>query len=152
MDTRKSRAVIRIVDDDKGVRDSYKFLIEGEGWLVRTYSSAEDFLEHDDPTIQGCGVFDVRMPGISGLELQAKLAQRSTQLPVILVSAHGDIEMAVKAFGVPINACSCKRWIFFVNRLSMKNYWRPLTGLLRKVFPMLENRLKIASSSIDGIP
>ena len=97
MDTRKSRAVIRIVDDDKGVRDSYKYLIEGEGWLVRTYSSAEDFLEHDDPTIQGCGVFDVRMPGISGLELQSKLAQRSAQLPVILVSAHGDIETAVKA-------------------------------------------------------
>lgn len=97
MDARKSRAVIRIVDDDKGVRDSYKYLIEGEGWLVRTYSSAEDFLQNDDPTIQGCGVFDVRMPGLSGLELQAKLAQRSTQLPVILVSAHGDIEMAVKA-------------------------------------------------------
>ena len=97
MDARKSRAVVRIVDDDKGVRDSYKYLIEGEGWLVRTYTSAEDFLENDDPTIQGCGVFDVRMPGLSGLELQAKLAQRSTQLPVILVSAHGDIEMAVKA-------------------------------------------------------
>ncbi len=97
MDARKSRAVVRIVDDDKGVRDSYKYLIEGEGWLVRTYSSAEDFLENDDPTIQGCGVFDVRMPGLSGIELQAKLAQRATQLPVILVSAHGDIEMAVKA-------------------------------------------------------
>lgn len=97
MDSRKSRAVVRIVDDDKGVRDSYKYLIEGEGWLVRTYASAEDFLENDDPTIQGCGVFDVRMPGLSGIELQAKLAQRSTQLPVILVSAHGDIEMAVKA-------------------------------------------------------
>ena len=97
MDMRKSRAVVRIVDDDKGVRDSYKFLIEGEGWLVRTYSSAEDFLENDDPTIQGCGVFDVRMPGLTGLELQAKLAERATQMPVILVSAHGDIEMAVKA-------------------------------------------------------
>ncbi len=97
MDSRKSRAVVRIVDDDKGVRDSYKYLIEGEGWLVRTYASAEDFLENDDPTVQGCGVFDVRMPGLSGIELQAKLAQRSTQLPVILVSAHGDIEMAVKA-------------------------------------------------------
>ena len=89
MDTRKSRAVIRIVDDDKGVRDSYKYLIEGEGWLVRTYSSAEDFLEHDDPTIQGCGVFDVRMPGISGLELQSKLAQRSAIIAGIPLRRHG---------------------------------------------------------------
>jgi len=97
MDPKKSRAVIRIVDDDKGVRESYKYLIEGEGWLVRTYESAEAFLEKDDPTIQGCGVFDVRMPGLSGIELQAHLEKMSSNLPIIFVSAHGDVETAVKA-------------------------------------------------------
>ncbi len=97
MDNRKSRAVIRIVDDDAGVRESYKFLIESEGWLVRTYASAEDFLEHDDPTVPGCGIFDVRMTGLTGMELHERLIELSNRLPVIFVSAHGDIEMAVKA-------------------------------------------------------
>ncbi len=97
MDNRKSRAVIRIVDDDAGVRESYKFLIESEGWLVRTYASAEDFLEHDDSTVPGCGIFDVRMTGLTGMELHERLIELSNRLPVIFVSAHGDIEMAVKA-------------------------------------------------------
>lgn len=93
----KSRAVIRIVDDDAGVRESYKFLIESDGWLVRTYPDAESFLANDDPTVPGCGVVDVRMPGLSGMELQKKLNELSSRLPLIFVSAHGDIEMAVRA-------------------------------------------------------
>lgn len=93
----KSRAVIRIVDDDQGVRESYKFLIESDGWLVRTYPNAESFLAEDDPTVPGCGVIDVRMPGLSGMELQKKLNELSSRLPLIFVSAHGDIEMAVRA-------------------------------------------------------
>lgn len=93
----KSRAVIRIVDDDAGVRESYKFLIESSGYLVRTYPDAESFLAQDDPTVPGCGVFDVRMPGLSGMQLQKKLTELSSRLPIIFVSAHGDIEMAVRA-------------------------------------------------------
>lgn len=85
------------VDDDGGVRESYKFLIESEGWRVKTYPSAEAFLEEDDPTVPGCGVFDVRMTGITGMELHQKLIELANRLPVIFVSAHGDIEMAVKA-------------------------------------------------------
>lgn len=97
MDSRKARAVVRIVDDDAGVRESYKFLVESEGWLVRTYPSAEAFLESDDWTVPGCGIFDVRMTGLTGMELHEKLLELSHRLPVIFVSAHGDIEMAVKA-------------------------------------------------------
>lgn len=89
--------LIRIVDDDAGVRDSYRYLIESEGWIVRTFQDAEDFLSNDDPTIPGCVVLDVRMPGLSGLELQNYLNKLSRNLPIIFVSAHGDIEMAVKA-------------------------------------------------------
>lgn len=73
MDPVKRIALIRIVDDDGGVRESYKFLIESEGWRVKTYPSAEAFLEEDDPTVPGCGVFDVRMTGITGMELHQKL-------------------------------------------------------------------------------
>ncbi|EJW91861.1 response regulator receiver domain protein, partial [gut metagenome] len=73
------------------------FLVESEGWLVRTYPSAEAFLESDDRTVPGCGIFDVRMTGLSGMELHEKLLALSHRLPVIFVSAHGDIEMAVKA-------------------------------------------------------
>lgn len=96
MDPVKRIALIRIVDDD-GVRESYKFLIESEGWRVKTYPSAEAFHEEDDPTVPGCGVFDVRMTGITGMELHQKLIELANRLPVIFVSAHGDIEMAVKA-------------------------------------------------------
>lgn len=74
-----------------------EFLIESEGWRVKTYPSAEAFLEEDDPTVPGCGVFDVRMTGITGMELHQKLIELANRLPVIFVSAHGDIEMAVKA-------------------------------------------------------
>lgn len=97
MDPVKRIALIRIIDDDGGVRESYKFLIESEGWRVKTYPSAEAFLEEDDPTVPGCGVFDVRMTGITGMELHQKLIELANRLPVIFVSAHGDIEMAVKA-------------------------------------------------------
>lgn len=102
MDPVKRIALIRIVDDDGGVRESYKFLIESEGWRVKTYPSAEAFLEEDDPTVPGCGVFDVRMTGITGMELHQKLIELANRLPVIFVSAHGDIEMAVKAITKPV--------------------------------------------------
>lgn len=92
-----SFAVVRIVDDDVGVRESYKFLIESDGWLVKTYCSAEDFLEHDNPTVPGCVVLDVRMPGLTGLELQNRLNSFVYRIPVIFISAHADIEMVVKA-------------------------------------------------------
>ncbi|MDD7441166.1 MAG: response regulator [Sutterellaceae bacterium] len=97
MDSRKSHAIVRVVDDDPGVRESYKFLIESEGWLVKTYPDAESFLSGDDLTVPGCAIVDVRMPGMSGMALQLKLRELVNCLPVVFVSAHGDIEMAVKA-------------------------------------------------------
>lgn len=89
--------LIRVVDDDAGVRDSYRYLIESEGWMVRTYQDAEDFLVNDDAEIPGCAIVDIRMPGLSGLELQAYLKRIAHPIPIIFVSAHGDIEMAVRA-------------------------------------------------------
>lgn len=97
MNKRRPMCLIRIVDDDAGVRDSYRYLIESDGWIVRTYQDAEDFLANDNFDIPGCAVLDVRMPGLSGLELQTYLKKISSTLPIIFVSAHGDIEMAVRA-------------------------------------------------------
>lgn len=89
--------VVRIVDDDAGVRDSYRFLVESDGWLVRTFHDAEDYMENDDPSVPGCLVLDVRMPGLSGLELQEYLNKMARRLPVIFISAHANVEMVVRA-------------------------------------------------------
>lgn len=93
----KKDCVVRVVDDDENVRNSWKFLIEGVGWTVKTYPDAVSFLRCDDPLVPGCVLLDVRMPHMSGVELQRELIRRRNYLPVIFVSAHGDIDMAVKA-------------------------------------------------------
>lgn len=93
----QARCLIRIVDDDQGVRDSFQYLLEGEGWLVRTYESVEAFLERDYAGHPGCILLDVRMPGMSGLQLQSLLNERSLRPSIIFISAHGTIPMAVEA-------------------------------------------------------
>lgn len=87
--------VVRVVDDDDAMRRSWIFLLEGEGWQVRGYPSAEHFLAEEDGFAPGCLLLDVRMPGRSGLELQEEMRRRGLELPIIFVSAHGDIDMAV---------------------------------------------------------
>ena len=93
----QSQSIVRVVDDDPDVRRSWKFVLEGEGWNVLTYASALEFLEKDSPFAPGCLVLDVRMPGMSGIELQHAMKLRGDRLPVIFISAHGDIDMAVKS-------------------------------------------------------
>ncbi len=88
--------LIRVCDDDEDVRRSWQFVLEGEGWNVRIYPDALTFLKEDDPLVPGCLILDVRMPGMTGIELQHEMALRSHVLPVIFVSGHGDINMAVK--------------------------------------------------------
>jgi RNA polymerase sigma factor (sigma-70 family) len=80
-----------IVDDDAGVRDSLAMLLELKGFQTRKFAAAEDFLEEYRPEMPGCVVLDLRMPGMSGLELQAELARRGLRVPVIVVTAHGDV-------------------------------------------------------------
>lgn len=97
MDATKEKSIVRVVDDDAAMRWSWIFLLESEGWTVRAYDNAVTFLQMDDPSIPGCVVLDVRMPQMSGIELQREMAIRSYTLPIIFVSAHGDIDMAVQA-------------------------------------------------------
>ena len=87
-----------IVDDDTSVRDSLSMLLSMRGLSTQTFASAEDFLEAFQSHWRGCLVLDIRMPGMSGLELQQHLQQRGCTLPVIIVTGHGDVAAARQAF------------------------------------------------------
>jgi len=90
-------ATVFIVDDDVAVRQSLSMLIHSMSLPVESFESAQDFLQRGDPTRAGCLVLDIRMPGMSGLELQDELKRREFTLPVIFITGHGDIGMAVRA-------------------------------------------------------
>ena len=90
--------VVHIIDDDASVRDSLSLLFSVRGYRTATFASAEDFLDAAKPDWAGCIVADIRMPGMSGLELQGALAGRGIQMPVIIVTAHGDVPSARAAF------------------------------------------------------
>jgi RNA polymerase sigma factor (sigma-70 family) len=89
---------VYIVDDDAAVRDSLSLLLSLRGYRTATFSSAEDFLAAWRPEWKGCLMADIRMPGMSGLELQRELAARGAGLPVVIVTAHGDVASARAAF------------------------------------------------------
>lgn len=88
---------IFIVDDDDALRDSLVWLLESSGYRVCAYASAEAFLDDYTTALTGCLVLDVRMPGMSGLELFEALRERHSTLPVIFITGHGDVPMAVSA-------------------------------------------------------
>lgn len=86
-----------VVDDDAAVRESLALLVTSVGLEAETFSSAQAFLEAYRPDRRGCLVTDIRMPGMSGLELQAKLAEERIHIPVIVLTGHGDVPAAVRA-------------------------------------------------------
>jgi FixJ family two-component response regulator len=91
------KPIIFVVDDDAAVRESIVALIRVRGYPTRAYVSAEEFLNSGDFQLPGCVVLDIRMPGMSGVELLQHLRSRGSQIPVIVVTAHGDVPTAVKA-------------------------------------------------------
>ncbi|MBS0207540.1 MAG: response regulator transcription factor [Planctomycetes bacterium] len=86
-----------VVDDDPAVLDSLRALLESAGWQVQTFVSAADFLTHYQPGQPGCLIVDVRMPGMSGLELLDHLREREIKLPTIVLTGHGDLRLGVDA-------------------------------------------------------
>lgn len=92
----KDKQTVFVVDDDAAVRDSLSWLIKSVGLNVETHGSAQEFLNACTPNRAGCLVLDVRMPGMSGLDLQEKLASVRIFLPVIIITGHGDVPMAVR--------------------------------------------------------
>lgn len=87
-----------IVDDDASVRDSLSLLLSLQGYRTATFASAEDFLAAFKPDWRGCLIVDIRMPGMSGLELQKCLQDNGAHLPVVVITAHGDVAAARQAF------------------------------------------------------
>ncbi len=93
----EQQGVVFIVDDDEALRDSLRWLLESVGLRVETHDSANSFLKSYYPGQSGCLLLDVRMPGMSGLELQEQLESRDVRLPVVIITGHGDVSMAVRA-------------------------------------------------------
>lgn len=91
------RPTIFVVDDDSAVRDALKLLLRSVGQSVETYGAGQEFLEAYSEDRPGCLVLDIRMPGMSGLELQQKLNEKHSILPIIFITGHGDVPMAVEA-------------------------------------------------------
>jgi two-component system, LuxR family, response regulator FixJ len=93
-----TRPTVFLVDDDQGALDSLRFLVQSDGLRVESFSSARAFLERFDPEAAGCVVIDYRMPDMNGLDLQDELRNRGAILPVIVVTAHGDVASCARAF------------------------------------------------------
>jgi FixJ family two-component response regulator len=91
------KSVVFVVDDDSAMRDSLKFLFQSVGLDTLVFASASDFLQNELPDAPCCLVVDVRLPGLSGLELQTELAKANNRIPVIFMTGHGDIRMAATA-------------------------------------------------------
>jgi two-component system response regulator FixJ len=92
-----NNAVVTVIDDDSAARQSLVFLLSAAGIAVRTFESATSFLKASPTLHGGCIVTDMRMPGMSGLELQRRLNARKSAMPVIMITGHGDIPLAVEA-------------------------------------------------------
>ncbi len=94
---KKAEPIVFVVDDDDSVCKSLAWLIESVGFEVKTFTSADEFLERDTYDGPACLVLDVRMPGLSGLELQAELASVGRSMPIIFITGHGSVPMSVRA-------------------------------------------------------
>jgi FixJ family two-component response regulator len=93
----ESDSLVIIVDDDQAMRESLIGLVRSAGWRVTAFASADEFLDQSVPPIPACLVLDVRMPGLSGLDLQEELATANRQIPIIFLTGHADVPMTVRA-------------------------------------------------------
>ena len=112
-----SNPIIRIVDDEAVIRKALKFLLESEGWAVEAYEKGSEFLVEDRPSLIGCLILDVAMPEMNGLELYQRLRERKYEVPVIFLTGHGDVDMAVQA--MKDGATS------FKSRLTRRDFCQP---------------------------
>jgi len=98
MNTEKNSATVYLIDDELAIRDSMTYLIESAGLKIKSYESAEAFLNDHEQIQPGCLLLDVRMPAMSGLELQEELAKRNIRIPIIFISGNADIPETATAF------------------------------------------------------
>lgn len=96
MSLKDEDVIIRIVDDDAVLADALGFMLQCEGWKVRTYSDAKAFLRDDMPSVPGVLILDQQMPEMTGAQLQFELERRGNAIPIIFLTAHGDVDLAVQ--------------------------------------------------------
>ena len=94
---REEHPTVFVVDDDSGVRDALRNLFRSVGLNVETFGVAQEFLSRERSKGPGCLVLDIRLPGLSGLDLQRQLVDANIQIPIVFITAHGDIQMSVRA-------------------------------------------------------
>lgn len=92
-----SEVLVHVIDDDEAMRESLRFLLESAGFAARTYETASLFLDKAGGLVGGCIVTDVRMPGMSGLELARQLKSRGVSMPIVMITGHGDVPLAVES-------------------------------------------------------
>jgi FixJ family two-component response regulator len=90
-------AIVFVIDDDESMREALKSLIRSVGLKVETFASAQEFLQSERPETPACLILDVRMPGLSGLDLQRELTEANINIPIVFITGHGDIPMSVRA-------------------------------------------------------
>jgi len=94
---RKPIAAVRVVDDDTSVREALGSLLRSAGFAVETFASAQEFLARPPSDLPGCLVLDVRLPGLSGLDLQQRMAELNIEMPIVFITGHGDVPTSVRA-------------------------------------------------------
>ena len=92
-----AEAMVFVIDDDESIREALQSLIRSVGLSVQTFAEAQQFLQSRRPDVPACLILDVRMPGLSGLDLQRELAEANINIPIIFITGHGDIPMSVRA-------------------------------------------------------
>jgi len=90
-------AIVFVIDDDESIREALKSLIRSVGLKIETFAAAHEFLQSRRPDVPACLILDVRMPGLSGLDLQRELTEANINIPIIFITGHGDIPMSVRA-------------------------------------------------------
>ncbi|UUR09317.1 response regulator FixJ [Sphingomonas glaciei] len=103
MTSEDADAIVYVVDDDQGARDSLEFLLDCAGIKVRSFASADAFLRAWPPLVGACLVTDVRMPGTSGMELAEELKRRGATVPVLMITGHADVPLAIQAMKVGVS-------------------------------------------------
>jgi len=93
----QSRAMVFVVDDDVFVREALESLVRSAGFEVESFASAQDFLDHRKPDGPSCLVLDVRLPGLSGLDLQKRIREANREIPIVFITGHGDVPTSVRA-------------------------------------------------------
>lgn len=94
---RESSAVIAIVDDDPSVREGLQSLVRSAGWRAETFASAQEFLAHTHAEVPSCLILDLQLPGLSGLDLQKRMADGDLEIPIVFLTGHGNIPASVQA-------------------------------------------------------